>query len=295
MTKLIGAIEDAQRLEKEKKDYLALIDDNIISSSTDLNGVITSVSTAFCRMSQYAPQELLGQSYHLLRDPQTSQKFYESLWQTITKNEKWNGEIKNVAKDKTSYWVFASITPIMNSEGIKIGYTAIEQNITDKKIVEELAIRDHLTGLVNRSRLDAIFEYEIPQSLRYKTPLSIIMIDIDYFKSVNDTYGHLVGDLVLQELSAILKIDKREADTVGRWGGEEFLIILPQTDINGARTRAEKIRLATQSHIFASVGSQTVSLGIAQLEQNDTDASFVGRADSALYKAKNMGRNRVMG
>lgn len=293
VTKLVEALRDAQRLEKEKKDYLELIDENIISSSTNLNGTITSVSNAFCRISQYSREELIGQSHRIVKHPEMPDRLYEEMWDALSGDRSWEGEIKNRAKDGSSYWVYATISPMRDDSGKKIGYTAIRQNITDKKRVEELSVTDRLTGLFNRTRLDEVLAYEIPQSKRYKIPLSIIMVDMDHFKSVNDVYGHLAGDRVLQELSRILQETGREADTVGRWGGEEFLIILPKTDLQGARGRAEKIRRAIEGHHFTAVGSKTASLGISELCESDTMESFIDRADQALYRAKTGGRNRI--
>ncbi|QSZ40638.1 diguanylate cyclase [Sulfurimonas aquatica] len=295
VTKLINTIEEAKRLEKEREDYLALIDDNIICSSTDVNGIITSVSKAFCRISQYSKEELIGQGYQMLRHPEVEKAFYESLWQAIKNTQRWDGEIKNLAKDGSTYWIETSITSIIDPHGEKIGYTAMGQDVTDKKLVEKLSITDHLTGLVNRLKLDDILKYEMSKFIRYGSSLSIILVDIDYFKRVNDNFGHLVGDQVLKEVSEILMLNKRETDTVGRWGGEEFLIILTKTDIEGARIRAQKIRLAIESHTFSVIGTKTVSLGIAELKLDDTESSFVERADNALYLAKERGRNRVVG
>jgi len=295
VTNLVNALEEAQRLEKEKHDYMVLIDENIITSSTDLAGKITSASKAFCQISQYSQEELIGQSHRIVKHPDMDEAFYKEMWETLSKDQIWKGEIKNRAKDGTHYWVYATIAPNWDRNGKKIGYTAIRQDITDKKRVEELSVTDHLTGLYNRTRLDEIFHYEIPQSIRYGLPLSIIMVDIDHFKEVNDTYGHLTGDHVLKELSDILRIHERKTDTLGRWGGEEFLIILPKTDLNGSRDRAERIRIMIESHVFPIVGHKTASFGIAQLQENDTMASLIERADKALYRAKLEGRNRVIG
>lgn len=295
ITELTTTLEEARRLEKEKKDYLALIDENIITSTTDLNGMILSASSAFCRISQYREEELIGQNHRIVKHPDMKEDFYIKLWKRLKQDGIWQGEIKNRAKDGTSYWVHATISPRWDEMGNKIGYTAIRQDITDKKRVEELSVTDHLTGLFNRSKLDAVLGYEIPQSRRYQTPLSVILIDIDHFKEVNDIYGHLVGDQVLQELSTILKSNGRSTDTIGRWGGEEFLIILPKTDLAGAREHAEHIRQLIESHDFPVVGHKSASFGISMLEEDDTHASLVDRSDQALYRAKTGGRNRVVG
>ncbi|OYZ31887.1 MAG: hypothetical protein B7Y30_11665 [Campylobacterales bacterium 16-40-21] len=206
----------------------------------------------------------------------------------------WKGEFKNKAKDGTVYWVYAIIAPTWDTAGKKIGYTAIRQDITSKKLLEELAVRDYLTGLYNRLKIDELIEYEIVQSSRYKTPLSMLILDIDYFKHVNDSCGHQTGDQVLKEISQILKSVCRSSDSIGRWGGEEFLILLPNTKLDEALHVAEKIRQSIDEHIFTIVGHKTASLGVSQFINDDSLCSFLKRADNALYQAKEAGRNTVV-
>jgi len=159
--------------------------------------------------------------------------------------------------------------------------------------LERIAITDRLTGLYNRNKLDEAFAYECAQAERYGTPLAVIMGDIDKFKSVNDTYGHQVGDSVLCSYATILRELVRDTDTPGRWGGEEFLIICSHADLNGANALAERIRTAVAAHSFSVVGQKTCSFGVASYRSGDTPETMVKRADEALYKAKQKGRNRV--
>jgi len=161
------------------------------------------------------------------------------------------------------------------------------------KELEAMATTDQLTGLCNRLELDTIYSKELVKAARYNKIFSIIMIDIDYFKSVNDTYGHQVGDSVLKELSHILQSSVRLSDTVGRWGGEEFLIICYETNLDGALQLAEHIRTAIESYDFDVVGRKTSSFGVGTYHKNDTQESMIERADIALYCAKEEGRNAV--
>lgn len=285
----------AKRLEKKMKDYVGLVDEYIITSSTDLDGNITAVSRAFCRISGYDEAELLGKNHRIIRHPDMPESLYEEMWNAIIHNNTWEGEIKNRAKDGSSYWVQAAISPVWDEEGKKTGYTAIRQDITDKKRVEELSVTDRLTGLYNRMKLDEVFTYELERSRRYETPMAIIILDLDHFKSVNDTHGHHVGDQVLQDLADVLRDGERASDTLGRWGGEEFLIILPETDFDGALQRAELICKAIAAHPFPVVGTKTASLGVTAYREGDTETSLLERADDALYRAKENGRNRVEG
>lgn len=155
------------------------------------------------------------------------------------------------------------------------------------------SITDRLTGLYNRTELDKVLLKEYERACRYNSFLSIILIDIDNFKNVNDTFGHMVGDNVLVELSDILRHQVRSCDIVGRWGGEEFLVILPHTNCETARAVAEKARTIIESHPINGAGHQTASFGVADIQPDDSIRNMLNRADMALYNAKNAGKNRV--
>ena len=156
-----------------------------------------------------------------------------------------------------------------------------------------LAVTDKLTGAVNRRGLDEVFKNAMALAEPERRPLAIILTDIDRFKSVNDSRGHLAGDKLLQEFTCILNRAVRATDTVGRWGGEEFLIVCPQTTLEQALRLAEHMRASVQAHAFAGIGSKTSSFGVAVLRQGETADDLVRRADEALYQAKKSGRNRV--
>ena len=137
---------------------------------------------------------------------------------------------------------------------------------------------------------------EYARSKRFKSPLSVLMIDIDDFKKVNDTYGHTVGDKVLKTIAQILKTKLRATDVVGRYGGEEFLVVLPETDLQAALTVAEKLRTEVAKKTFKykdQVFKVTISLGAAQLKEGETIEELINRADQALYTSKRSGKNRT--
>lgn len=158
----------------------------------------------------------------------------------------------------------------------------------------EIAARtDRLTQLNNRHQLDDVMERELLRFQRSRKPFSVLLIDCDYFKSVNDDHGHQVGDLVLIEMARVLRQTVRVTDTVGRWGGEEFLVIMPETELYGALQVGEKIRQAIDAHVFPTVGHRTASFGAAELRSADDIKGIIARADEALYLAKANGRNRV--
>jgi len=165
-----------------------------------------------------------------------------------------------------------------------------------QKKIEEIATTDKLTGVANRQLFDALFQQAHHQSRRSKTTLSAIMLDIDYFKQINDTYGHPTGDVVLKTLAQTIQRSIRESDILFRWGGEEFFIILPESDIEIAMKVAEKIReqIMQLEIIFSGKSlSVTISLGVASLSNADHSDQLVIDADKALYAAKKNGRNRV--
>ncbi len=167
------------------------------------------------------------------------------------------------------------------------------QLVEKNKELEQLAVTDRLTGLYNRLFLDQVLEREFSTIGRHGTTFSLILLDIDHFKHVNDTYGHHAGDEVLKSISKILKESVRESDVVGRWGGEEFLILCPNTSHSDTLKIAEKLRLAIEQYDFASIGCRTASFGVASYQQGDTIATVEARADKALYLAKDKGRNCV--
>ena len=176
----------------------------------------------------------------------------------------------------------------------KIG-RRIEQ---DEKALQNLAIRDGLTGLYNHRTFYSLLEDELQRSLRYARPLSLLMLDIDHFKQVNDTYGHQAGDTVLQGLSELLIQQARATDRVCRYGGEEIILILPETDIEAAMGIAERLRRTVEVHVFILPDEKpisiTVSVGVAIYPGDaDTKESLVAAADAAMYQAKQTGRNRV--
>lgn len=167
-----------------------------------------------------------------------------------------------------------------------------------RKQMEVLAMHDGLTGLLNRRAIEEHADAEFSIAGRKERPLSIILLDIDHFKKVNDTHGHKMGDKVLQRVAGILSEDLRKYDRLGRWGGEEFILILPDTDLQGAMIVAERLRVQTaETNISLENGepfSVQISLGVATTDANfQTIAKFIDAADQALYKAKQAGRNQV--
>lgn len=168
-----------------------------------------------------------------------------------------------------------------------------KQLVVQNGALERLAVTDQLTGLSNRMRLDQALAEERMRTQRYASGFALLLIDVDHFKLVNDTFGHQVGDQVLVGIAKALHESVRQIDVVGRWGGEEFLVICREADLEGARVLAEKLRTTVHAHVFPGVGQKTVSIGVAIFEQGEELNTTLARADAALYRAKQNGRNRV--
>lgn len=159
--------------------------------------------------------------------------------------------------------------------------------------LEEIAVIDQLTGLFNRRKLDELLQAERDRYIRYSKVFSVILLDVDDFKKVNDTMGHAAGDDVLRDLSKILKENIRKVDALGRWGGEEFMIICPETDTQAAKMLAEKLRGLIESSLDVGGLSITCSFGVVTVDKLQTPEYILNEADHALYDAKNSGRNQV--
>ena len=184
-------------------------------------------------------------------------------------------------ENKDDYYVF-SLTDI----------TKLKEK---SNLLEYQASHDKLTGLFNRNRFDELYEKEIKRARRYNNDLSLILFDIDNFKMINDSYGHQTGDEVLKEIAKIILGNVREQDINVRWGGEEFLILLPQTNLLGAFTVANKIRTSIETNVFTTNSLNiTASFGVTQLLENDDESSFIARSDKFLYEAKKTGKNKVV-
>lgn len=171
-------------------------------------------------------------------------------------------------------------------------YRQYETNRYTKKLLY-LSQTDILTGLYNRTKIDQTLNDEMQRAKRLEHSFSILLFDIDYFKKVNDNFGHQMGDKVLLALSNVAKESIRTYDVIGRWGGEEFLVLCPECAYEEAMVVAERLRESIQNAFFPTSVQHTISVGVATMRENDTPHTLVARADDALYHAKEMGRNRV--
>lgn len=203
-------------------------------------------------------------------------------------------------QDKALHWPSGNV--VMCSIAVDISELKATQNqlaeahaqlALKNKELEALSITDRLTGVFNRLKLEDVFDQEARRRARYGHTFSVIIMDIDEFKKVNDKHGHPVGDTVLCETARLLTDNIRATDVLGRWGGEEFIIVCPETNAQGAVNLAENLRKKMATHAFTGVEPISGSFGVAEHFENETVTDLIRRADKALYKAKDAGRNKV--
>ena len=301
----ITYIKKTERKLEEKQytidQYIQLIDKYIITSSTDLDGNITDISDAYCKISGYSKEELIGKKHSINKHPDTNTDVHKEMWETITQDKTWHGEIMNQDRFGKTYWIEGTISPKYNEYGEKVGYTSIRQDITDKKVIEKISITDGLTNVFNRRHFNEIFPKVINSAKRDNELVSFLIIDVDHFKQYNDTYGHQKGDDVLIELTKCIKNTIHRADdNCFRLGGEEFGVIFKAKSKDKANKFANKIRENVENlHIEHSGNSAskylTISLGLVCKNANEIKDSLelYKNADEQLYKAKEAGRNRT--
>jgi len=218
------------------------------------------------------------------------------IYRAISKSHKDKRELKIKTVSGKILWVEV-ITEEIKLDGKRCSISGLI-DITDKKNLErqlrKLATIDRLTGIYNRYAFEKFLEEEISRAERYGTNFALIMFDIDNFKKINDTYGHQTGDMILKKISQIVKENIRKSDIFGRWGGEEFMIILPVKNIDEASKVAEKIRKKIEEYKFPKVNRVTISAGVTMYKNGDTLKSIIRRVDTALYMAKKSGKNKVV-
>lgn len=302
-------------------EYKKAVDLSNIVSKTNPKGLITYANDKFCEISGYKREELIGKAHNLIRHPSMPSSVFKELWDTIKNKKTWQGLITNLRKDGRSYVVHSTIVPILDIDGDIVEFIAIRNDVTEfentkeqlgtlnkamKHKVDELysmaqnleqqASIDILTGIFNRMKFEEYFDLEVQKAKMHRNPLSIILLDIDDFKKVNDTFGHDEGDEVIKSISNLLTKNVRGTDTLSRWGGEEFVILLPSTSLEQAKIVANNLRKIIFDHDF-NIPQQKIScsFGVAIYNPEDTKEKLFKRVDKILYKAKNSGKNIVFG
>ena len=314
-----------ERSLQELANQSHALDLHLMVSETAADGTIMTGNSAFFAANGYAPEELIGQSYRNLTIEIPGQGSMDAALETIREGRAWRGTLQNRRKSGELYWVSATIVPFPDVWGRVSRYVTLMTDISESillsaKVANEQRLRedltnlnqslvteattDPLTGRPNKRAFDLFMPQAVAVSKDDQKPLSVMMLDIDYFKQINDSYGHPAGDAVLREVSHRWEREIRGSDMLARIGGEEFCVVLPRTTTDQARRLAEKLCKLTAAVTIDFENSPgeiisipvTVSIGVATADPADalgTD-KLMHAADTALYEAKNSGRNRVV-
>jgi diguanylate cyclase (GGDEF)-like protein/PAS domain S-box-containing protein len=277
---------------------------------TDINGRIEYVNLKFTAVTGFTFDEVYGKiSPNTFGSSKMPLEIHSEHWQSVRSGKEWHGEMLNHRKDGTSYWEAISISPITDTNGVITHFVAVSEDITARKDVEEkiqrlnagleqLAMTDYLTNLYNRRYFMQRGTEEFKRARRNNHPLSLLMMDIDHFKKVNDTYGHEAGDMTLQQIAGVLKSSVREIDILGRLGGEEFAVLLPSTSLNEAVILAGRVRQnIADTSVETSGGSLTITISVGAAVITDEMSGIddlLRNADLSMYLAKQQGGNRVV-
>ncbi|OIR09452.1 cyclic di-GMP phosphodiesterase Gmr [mine drainage metagenome] len=265
---------------------------------TDLDAKIEYANANFIKVTGYSLAELIGKNPRIMQSGRTPKSTYEDMWAHLTRGETWKGELNNRRKDGTEYIESMLISPVRQADGRLTHYLAIKEDITEKKLTEEriekLVHFDQLTGLPNRIHLNERFTFALSLAQRSGEQLTVMFLDLDHFKDINDTLGHTVGDQLLVEVATRLKTTLRDEDTISRQGGDEFILILPGTDEKGAVHVTTKLMEAISRpfQIERQELVATCSIGIAIYPYDGEDFETLSKnADTAMYRVKQDGRD----
>lgn len=291
-------------LEQSEVQYRLLAENAYdVVWTMSLEGTITYISPAVLRTRGLTPEEAMRQSLeeiHPAGSLALVQQYFSDLGVALAAGSAlpdFHAEIEYYRKDGSCMWGELQVTVQVDKNGKPVQIMGVTRDISARKHYEaelnRLAITDPLTGVWNRRHAEDLLVSDMAEARRYGPALSLLVIDIDHFKRVNDTYGHQTGDRVLVELTNRLSANLRASDVLARWGGEEFVVMMRQCSITDAIPLAEKLRLLIADTPFDGVGYMSVSIGAAQLHESDDVRSWIDRADRAMYQAKAAGRNAL--
>ncbi|HUW25689.1 MAG TPA: EAL domain-containing protein [Gallionella sp.] len=305
----MGAVQDitGQKLAEEKlRVAAATFETHEAILITDANANIIRVNRTFTEVTGYPPEEVLGKNPHILSSGRQDKSFYAEMWRQLLESGTWSGEMWDRRKNGQIYPKWLNITAIKNAQGMTTEYVGIFRDITTRKQAEaeihNLAFYDVLTSLPNRRLLLDRFHFALSASARSHHYGAVLFLDMDNFKTLNDTLGHAYGDLMLMEVARRIQYCVREVDTVARFGGDEFVILIEEisTDAQDTSQRivliAEKIRaaLVTPYRIKGNEYHSSPSIGVCMYRgTEETVDELLKRADLAMYQAKDAGRNTV--
>lgn len=286
------------------RDVVQLADDVVIITKADPeNPAIVYVNQAFTTLTGYAQNEVIGKTPSILQRDETDPLTRQRIREALTKGEPIRETILNFHKDGGRYWLDMNIVPLFGPHGELSYFAAVERDVTALKekeaVLVNLAKRDALTGLLNRRGFMDISENMVTSALRDTTAMSLAMLDIDLFKTINDTHGHEAGDAALCHFAKLIQSSFRANDVVARVGGEEFVVVLVGVDVTGCLRVLEQFREKVASTGFllqnGTTLKMTVSIGVTALNSTDKEVNeLLKRSDMAMYEAKRSGRNKLI-
>ena len=301
-----------QRLRISEQRYRLLAENaRDVIWTMEPDGSISYVSPSIQLLRGYTPEEAIAQPLEQIHPPDSlrrSRAFFQQLHEDIAAGrtpQSFRGELEYSCRDGSTIWTEVNALPLFDRDGRFERLLGVSRDISERKRferqlmaanqqLEQLATTDGLTGIWNRRHLETVIQASIERSSRYGEPLSLILCDIDNFKSINDRCGHPVGDQVLIEFCRRIGPTLRRSDGFGRWGGEEFVILLPHCDLQAAAALAEQLRQRVAAAPFPGAGAVTASFGVAERQAGESEEAWFKRVDQHLYAAKAAGRNRVV-
>ena len=293
---------------RERERQLQILMDNLPGMAYrclyDPDWTMKFVSQGCTKLTGYEPDELVNNRvtrYAALVSDASNQQLFEQVRVALEKEESFSLEYEVTRKDGSRIWVWERGRGVQEDDG-SLHLEGIILDISDRKVLEteleQMATRDPLTGLLNRREMSRVLDEELQRARRYQRPMAVLWVDFDHFKDVNDTYGHAAGDSVLRAISRLLLGSVRSVDSIGRFGGEEFVIVLPEMDLEEAQETAERLRrkVAEEPQPLGNGEAVplTISVGVAVYpDHGQTASTLCAAADKAMYLAKDRGRNCV--
>jgi diguanylate cyclase (GGDEF)-like protein/PAS domain S-box-containing protein len=296
-----------QALRKRERQLQVLMDNlpgMAYRCRYDRHWTMLFVSQGCARLTGYEPEDLINNrvaSYASLMDEEDSERILGEVQAALDNDESFSLEYGLTRQDGSRIWVWERGRGVEEEDGTVV-LEGIVLDISDRKTLEneleEMATRDPLTGLFNRREMSRVLEEELDRARRYQRPMAVLWVDFDHFKDVNDTFGHAAGDSVLRSISRLLLGSVRSVDAIGRFGGEEFVIVLPEMDLEEAQDTAERLRRKVAEKPKPLGNGQevplTISVGVAVYpDHGQTAPTLCAAADKAMYLAKQRGRNCV--